>query len=81
MSLNLIERDPVQVPRVGVPNTYYELQNPIFYLLETFARASKTCDRRMAGAEDLLFHDVTFTIFTGPTISSDEEQRVRRMAS
>jgi hypothetical protein len=31
----------------------------------------------MAGTEDLLFHDVTFTIFTGPTISSDEEQRVR----
>ena len=33
----------------------------------------------MAGAEDLLFHDVTFTIFTGPTISSDEEQRVRKI--
>jgi hypothetical protein len=32
----------------------------------------------MAAAEDLLFHDVTFTIFTGPTISSDEEQRVRK---
>jgi hypothetical protein len=32
----------------------------------------------MAAAEDLLFHDVTFTIFTGPTISSDEEQRVSK---
>lgn len=31
----------------------------------------------MAGAEDLLFHDVVFTIFTGPTISSDQEERVR----
>jgi hypothetical protein len=35
----------------------------------------------MAGTEDLLFHDVTFTIFTGPTISSDEEQRVRTTAT
>ncbi|KAI4717523.1 hypothetical protein E4T48_06320 [Aureobasidium sp. EXF-10727] len=30
----------------------------------------------MAGAEDLLFHDVVFTIFTGPTIDSDQEERL-----
>lgn len=31
----------------------------------------------MAGAEDLLFHDVVFTIFSGPTIGPDQEERVR----
>ncbi|KAG9699005.1 hypothetical protein KCU95_g3078, partial [Aureobasidium melanogenum] len=30
----------------------------------------------MAGAEDHLFHDVVFTIFSGPTIGPDQEERL-----